>query len=299
MSSLTNTPQSYIMFTATQYDNYSYLFQRPTFISLNSSWTPTAPIAIQGIRLGENGQEIPVDQAYIPLNVSVDAKDYTAGKGQLLSPLGTVIPLENGPTNDQFFLTFAQIGTSTHSYSDPTPTAPTPTDLPPSSDIGLRVWDELNATMAKTTGVSTNAAGPSTTYQTVQQALPNVYDLQSVTSANLIGGAQLAMQYCEALVQDPTLAPAFFPGMNFNSAPGAAFGSSGGMDLIATPLIVNLVGQNVAAGLTIGTQPTDPVVRQELYSLITGLAADPSATTPTITMAVCTAILTSATSLLK
>ncbi len=75
VSALTNTPQSYIMFQASQYDNYSYLFYRPTFISLNSAWTPTAPIPIQGIRLGENGQELPVDQAYIPLNVTVEQSE--------------------------------------------------------------------------------------------------------------------------------------------------------------------------------------------------------------------------------
>ncbi len=76
VSSLTNTPQSYVMFQASQYDNYSYLFYRPTFISLDTSWTPSAPITIAGLRLGENGQELPVDQAYIPLNVTIDAKDY-------------------------------------------------------------------------------------------------------------------------------------------------------------------------------------------------------------------------------
>src|SRR6185312_14475066 len=129
VSSLTNTPQSYILFQASQYDNYSYLFYRPTFISLDSAWKPSAPITIQGIRLGENGREMPVDQAYIPLNVTVDSADYVPGRGQLLSPIGTVIPLQNGPSSDQFFLTFAQIGSNTHTYTEATPTAPTPIDL--------------------------------------------------------------------------------------------------------------------------------------------------------------------------
>ena len=61
---LINTPQSYIMFTASQYDSYSYLFARPTFINLNPSFMPTSPIPIQGIRIGVNGAEVPVDQAY-------------------------------------------------------------------------------------------------------------------------------------------------------------------------------------------------------------------------------------------
>jgi hypothetical protein len=229
----------------------------------------------------------------------VDTADYTAGKGQLLSPIGTVIPLENGPTNDQFFLTFAQIGSTTHTYTDPTPTAPTPVDLAPSSDIGLELWDELNARFAKATTVSTNANGPSAAYQSVQQALPNVYDISTISSAGNLAATQLATQYCLSLVQDPTLGPAFFTGLTFSQSPAAAFGSNAGMDLVATPVIVNLIGQNVATGLNIATQPSDALVRQEIYNLITTLSQDPAVTTPNIAMAACTAVLASGTSMLK
>ncbi len=299
VSQLINVPQSYVMLTATQYDNYSYLFQRPTFINLGSTWTPSAPIAIQGIRIGENGQEVGVDQAYIPLNVTVDAADYVVGKGQLLSPIGTVIPLQNGPSSDQFFLTFAQIGSETHAYTDLPPAPPATPDLAPSSDIGVRLWDELNATMATSTTESPNAAGPSSTYQSVMQALPNVVNIASITSANDIAATQLAIQYCLTLVQDPTLGPLFFPGMNFTQSPSTAFGSDAGMDLLATPIIVNLIGQNVATGLSIATQPSDAQVRAELYNLITTLSQDPTASTSTISAAACTAVLASGTSMLK
>jgi hypothetical protein len=303
VSSLTNTPQSYIMFQASQYDNYSYLFYRPTFISLDSSWTPSAPITIQGIRLGENGQEIPVDQAYIPLNVTIDSADYVAGRGQLLSPIGTVIPLQNGPSSDQFFLTFAQIGSSTHTYTEAPPTAPTPpadpTVLP--SDIGVRLWDELNGTMAAVTGVPLSATVPNNNYQSIQQQLPNVIDLQSATAANVISAAQLAVSYCQTLLANPGN---YFPGLTpaqFAASASSVLGTSpgGNMDLIATPLIRNLTGQG-AGNLTIGTQPADPSVRTEIYNLIQVLETEnPSASTQNVTMGVCTALLSSATSLIK
>jgi cytochrome c553 len=322
VSSLTNTPQSYIMFQASQYDNYSYLFYRPTFISLDSSWMPTAPIAIAGIRLGENGQELPVDQAYIPLNVTVDAKDYSPTTGQLLSPIGTVIPLQNGPANDQFFLTFAQIGSNTHTYTEATPAAPTPVDLPPSSDIGVRLWNEINTTMADVTGVPlysppSQLSGALTAYQNVQQQLPNVIDMKSVTSANVISSAQLAVQYCQTLVSTPSLESAFFPNLpaaDLSQPASSVFGSStANMDLVVTPLIQNLTGQG-AGGLTIATQPPDPAnqardtsepassERQELYNLIQLLETENPTTpnsTANVTMAACTALLTSATSLIK
>lgn len=297
VSSLINIAQSYIMFTVSQYDSYSYLFARPTFINLDPTFSPTSNIPIQGIRIGVNGAEVPVDQAYAPLNVTVDAADYSATNGQLLSPIGTVIPLENGPSSDQFFLTFAKIGTNTRTYTDPTPTAPTPTNPAPSSDIGMRVFNEVNATMSKLTTVSPTVAAVNTTYQTVQQQLPTVFDIQSVSSGAQIASTQLAMQYCQALVSDPTLGPAFFPGFNFAGSPGSVFATTGGMDQIVQPLISNLIGQNITS------QPAAAAVSTELYSLISSLSACgsscPAGRTQTITAATCAAILSSATTLIK
>jgi len=298
VSSLTNTPQSYIMLTASQYDSYSYLFARPTFISLDPTFKPSSSIPIQGIRIGVNGAEVPLDQAYIPLSVNVNSSDYSPTTGQLLSPIGTVIPVENGPATDQFFLTFAHIGTHTRAYSVPVPIAPTPVDLPPSSDIGMRVFDEVNASMAKLTTVSSTTPTVNSTYLTVETGLPTVFDIQSVSSGAQIASAQLAMQYCQALVNDQTLAPAFFPGMNFNAAPSSAFATTAGMDQVVQPLINHLIGQNIA------TQPAATAVSTELYSLITDLSscgggACPAGRTQTITMAACTAILSSATTLIK
>jgi hypothetical protein len=162
----------------------------------------------------------------------------------------------------------------------------------------MRVFNEVNGTMAKLTTVSSNVPAVSSTYLTVQTGLPTVFNIQSVSSGAQIASAQLAMQYCQALVNDPTLAPAFFPGMNFNVAPSAAFGTTAGMDQVVQPLISHLIGQNVA------TQPPAGAVSAELYDLITGLStcggsACPANRTQTITMAACTAILSSATTLIK
>jgi hypothetical protein len=298
VSSLINTPQSYIMFTASQYDSYSYLFYRPTFINLNPAFTPTSPIQISGIRIGINGAEVPVDQAYIPLSVTIDSSDYSPTTGQLLSPLGTVIPLQNGAASDQFFLTFAQIGTNTRAYTTPTPVAPAPVDLPASSDIGVRVFNEVNSTMAKLSTVPATNPSVNTTYLSVQTGLPTVYNIQSVSSGAQIASAQLAMQYCQALVNDPTLGPAFFPGMSFTPPPSVAFSTTSGMDQVVQPLINNLMGGNLAS------QPSNTAVSSELYNLITDLstcggAACPAGRTATISMASCTAILSSATTSIK
>ena len=105
-----NVPQAYMMFTVSQYDNYSYLFFQPTFISLDPTAKPTS-IPVQGLRIGINGTIPLVGQAYIPLNTSITAAGYTA-QGEVLSNVGTVIALESGPATDQFFLQFDVLGTA-------------------------------------------------------------------------------------------------------------------------------------------------------------------------------------------
>ncbi len=116
-----NVAQAYVMFTVSQYDSYSYLFYQPTFISLDPTAKPTS-IPVKGIRIGINGTIPLVGQAYIPLNTTVTAANYTA-QGEVLSNIGTVIGLENGPLTDQFFLQFDQLGTATNVIVEPTPTA--------------------------------------------------------------------------------------------------------------------------------------------------------------------------------
>jgi len=302
VSALTGVAQSYILFTASQYDNYSYLFDKPTFINLNPKAQPGS-IPIQGLYIGINGQEASVGQAYSTLNTTVTNANYSPTAGQLLSNMGTVIAMQLGPATDLFFLSFDQIGTHTHVRTVAAPAAPAPTDLAPSADIGLHVYDEINASMATITGVSPGLSAVNTTYQTVEQQLPTVPNIQGFLPSQEIGISQLAIQYCSALVSDPTLEPAFFPGLNLNQTPAQAFGTNAGMDLVITPLI-----NSPAVGANLATQPTDPQIRTELYSLMTSLVncsvTDPTCVqtptrTQTITKAICATVLGSATTLIK
>ena len=97
-------PQSsYFLFEVQQFDSYSYLFDRPHFLTLDGS-SPTG-IPVQGMRIGLNGDEAPVGQSYANLNTTLEAGLFEE-LGQPLSPLGAVLPLEKGPQEDEFFLTF-------------------------------------------------------------------------------------------------------------------------------------------------------------------------------------------------
>src|SRR5215472_10737985 len=119
VSQLTGVPQSYILFQASAYDNYSYLFAQPKFISLNPNATIPPNLQISGIRIGINGTLVPAGQAFSTLNATLGGSTYSAANGQLLSPLGTVIPVQLGPASDLFFLSFDQFGSAVHAFYDP------------------------------------------------------------------------------------------------------------------------------------------------------------------------------------
>ena len=100
------------MFEASQFDSYSYLFNKPAFISLDDSQDPDQ-IRIQGLRIGINGAEAHVGQAYAPLDRTVTAAGYEPATGFDLAGIGTVVALDKGPAADEFFLTFELIGSNT------------------------------------------------------------------------------------------------------------------------------------------------------------------------------------------
>jgi len=303
VSSLTGVNQSYIMMTVGLNDSYSYLFDNPTFISLDPNATPNN-IPIQGIRIGINGAEAQIGQSYIPLNTTVTSANYNSSTGQLLSSVGAVIALQNGPASDQFFLTFAQIGTNSRAYTEPVLAVPALIPGPASPDLGVRTYERVNQTMSKLTGVPMQTASVLQTYTQVQSALPPVPNLPAFSSANQTAVSQLAISYCAALVNTPTLRTAFF-GSSFDPTQGGSYfsapiNSGSNRDTVINSLYQNLVGGTITTNIL--TQPSFASVQSELDSLITNLiAAYPN--TPNrsgvVTEAACAALLGSASSLVQ
>ncbi|MFT3907659.1 MAG: LamG domain-containing protein [Steroidobacteraceae bacterium] len=295
VSALTGVSKSYILFEGSRYDSYSYLFTRPTFISLDSSVTPGS-IPIQGMRIGINGKEAAVGQAYAPLDVTVTDANYSSTSGQLLSSIGTVIALEKGPSSDLFFLSFDRIGNQTHVRTETTPVASVDTSVTENSDIGARVFSEINATLSSITGVPTTNTDVTSTYTLVEQQLPTVPTFEGILASHQVGIAQLAIQYCDSLVDTSALATSFFPGLSLSASPSSAFGSSSGKALVISPLLANGLGSNLTS------QPTDADVTTELSNLIDRLVASDSSSsgrTANITKATCAAVLGSAAMLIK
>ncbi len=290
VSGVTGLSQAYVMLTASQFDSSSYMFYQPTFISLDPTVTPDN-IKVQGMRIGINGTIPTVGQAYIPLSTTVTAANYTS-QGEVLSNIGTVIALQNGPLTDQFFLTFDILGGAQDIVVEPPPAAPPP---PPTlaavSDIGMRTFAQVNATMSMLTGVPTSNPAVNATYLSVQEQLPTTPVLESFLAANQVGIAQLAVQYCNTMVNTPSLAAQMFPGVSFSPS---LFASQNGINSVTSNLAVMVLGNGQFA-----TQPAASTVTTELGNLIGVLCSgsSPCNNTPrvmAVTAAACAAVLGSA-----
>jgi hypothetical protein len=277
VANVTGVSQAYIMLTASQYDSYSYLFYQPTFISLDPTVKPNN-IPVKGMRIGINGTIPQVGQAFIPMNTTVTAAGYTA-QGEVLSNIGTVIGLQSGPLTDQFFLTFDQLGSHTNVIVEPTPTAPPPAPGPLVADIGVRTFAQVNSTLSQLTGVPTTNSTVNATYMAVQQQLPANPTLESFSSSNQIGIAQLAIQYCNVAVNTPALQPRLF-GTNLSPT---QFTSQSGINSVTSALANRLLGTGL------NSQPVATSVTNELSSLIGKLCTTNSCTTSAGTNAVAAA----------
>jgi len=250
-----NVPTAYILFEVTQYDTYGYLFTRPHFITLDLAQQPEG-IPIQGLRIGLNGAEAPVGQAYANMDNMLSASLF-GELGQPLETIGAVIPLEKGPADDEFFLTFDLLGTQSFVRTDDPPLFIVPQDLPPADRIGVRTFDEINATFADVTAVSPEEPSVDGTYMNLRQSLPAIEAPKAFLSSHQVAIAQLAFEYCHALMEDrgTISTAAMFPGFNFGAAPVTAYANR---DALLQPLIDRVMG------IAIQSQPDYVVVRDEL-----------------------------------
>jgi hypothetical protein len=261
VSHLVPVAQAYVMFEVSQYDSYAYLFKDPKFISLDPNARPGS-IALKGMRIGLNGKEPVVGQAYKTLNMTITDAIYSPIAGASLSSVGTIIGLEKGPMLDEFFLTFEQLGSAIDARTPDAGLAPAvPGDDPRPSDIGVRMFDSVNDTFSQLTGVSKNNTAVMTTFGNVRQSLPAVNDLGAFLYSHQMGIAQLAITYCGALVDDSSARTAFF-GSGINAALASNLTAPGDIDAVVNPIV------DKVAGLNLNTQPIAGM-RTELQGLIT------------------------------
>jgi hypothetical protein len=301
VADITAVSQGYVMFTVSQYDGASYLFTDPTFVSLDPTVTPDG-IVVKGIRIGINGAIPTVGQAYIPLNTTVTAANYKFG-GEVLSTVGTVIAIQSGPLTDQFFLSFDQLGSKTHVTVEGTPVKAAPSDIPMAASVGLRTFAQINSSLAALTGFTSlkssvsaaNITAVNGTYAAVQQQLPSDPTLESFSSAHQVGIAQLAIQYCNVMVNTPALLAQVMPGVTITAS---TYSTPAGASAVSSALAARVLGSNL------NSQPAASTVTTELGNLEAALCSgtapcNTQARANAVTVAMCAAAFGSANMLIN
>lgn len=310
VSTLVGISGSYVVFEVQQFDDYGYLFANPFFTNLENKAIDT-DIALKGIRIGINGEEATGGQVFANLSAAINTSKMVAGR-QTLSTLGTVVELKAGPDQDQFFITFDQIGSNNYNRTiAATPPAAPEADIVGQALIGVRTFAEINATLSALTGVAQTNTSVSTTYLKVQQQLPTLANFDGFLAAQQMGITQLTVAYCNALVTNSSAANAlrdgYFAGFNFNAPAATAF-SANGRSQIIEPLLKRLlaheVGQASGVPAKLNTQADPAELRLELNNLITKMttcvATNTCSASQTLTTvkATCSAALGSAVMLL-
>ncbi|EKF75836.1 hypothetical protein A11A3_00040 [Alcanivorax hongdengensis A-11-3] len=296
---LINQDGAYIVFEVSRFDNYSYLFNAPYFINLKQD-TISQQVAMKGLRLGINGKVPQVAQSYARLNTQLGGDGYSE-QGQTLSRLGTLLPVEQ-EGNDEFFLSFDQLGSHSHVYTEPQPLPLQPATYGQQPLEGLRTFAEINATMSRLTGVPESYGDVPGTYSTLRAQLPSEENMEAFLTAQQVGVAQLAIEYCNALVEaertgDSRVTP-LFTDMNYSQSV-ETLSQQQWRDRVISPLYERMVGNGQAH------QPNRTDVEGELEHLLfdTNLtqcsAGDCVERTATATKAACAAMLGSATMLFQ
>ena len=292
VSHLVDMPQAYVVFEVEVFDDYSYLFTNPFFISLDRNAVPPAGgIQISGIRIGINGQEASIGQAFANVDTTINADNYNPDNGAVLASIGSVIASEQGQNADEFFLTFDTIGTNTYARPAPeVPVAAPPVIADQQSDFGTRIFGEINATMAKMTGVSANNTNVSQVYNSVIQQLPQVESVDAFLPSHQAGIMQLAVAYCTELVSNPG---GYFGGASLNGT----ITSPAQADVFLEPLLENITAHEIE-GSVLASSPVLTAGGDGVQELLAQMMVD-FGDAEQATIAACTSLAGSAIMLMQ
>jgi hypothetical protein len=133
----------------------------------------------------------------------------------------------------------------------------------------VRTFDEINGTLAAITGVSPLDPGVQGTFNLVRQSMPAVPTLEAVLASHQIAIAQLAIEYCNALIEDASLRNSIFGSALWGSSPSALFPNAANEAQLFDPLLDRMLGIT-----QITTQPDRTLVATELSELINGIPGD-------------------------
>jgi hypothetical protein len=244
VSNIIGSP-SVIQMQAREFDDNSYLFAEPVLLS------ETTGVPIRNIRIAVN-DSVPVStQAFRSVDMTVSQN------GQMISPLGAIIPQSQGPEMDTFHLEFEMLAGQTGSGDSYVPPLDIGIvefgDLP---EYGVRSFASVNDTMSVLTTVSANRTVIRNRYADLRDQLPSTTDLLAFNAAQQIAIQRLAATYCGEVV-------------NINSACNTVFGSCNIANSAAKLERANALFDRFVGDLDV--QPERTAVTTEVVNLMNDL----------------------------
>ena len=198
VSAVVGSPASIQMQVAEMDDN-AYLFANPTFVS------DTTGVAVKNIRVAVNNSIPVATQAFRSVDMMATQN------GQSLSPLGAVIPKDNGPGLDVFHLEFETLGAQVGSGDTYVPpTVPGIVDLGVLPDIGVRSFSSVNDTMSVLTTIPVTQNTVRDRYEELRDQLPASTDVLAFGAAQQIAIQRLAVTYCDRVRRTNSACQAVF-----------------------------------------------------------------------------------------
>jgi hypothetical protein len=155
--------------------------------------------------------------------------------------------------------------------------------------VGMRNFRQINDTMASLTGVPRTTASVATAFATLETQLPDSNDLRTFNGSHQVAISKLAVEYCDAMINDAALAAQAIPGFNFAAVPSVAFNAAG-KAAVAEALIEKFWGTGLE------TLPPEGETVQAVSELIDGVVAgkaNTAAVTRNVVKGVCVALLAS------
>jgi hypothetical protein len=101
-------------------------------------------------------------------------------------------------------------------------------------------------------------------FEQLKQQLPSVTNMGSFLASNQMAVTQMAIKYCDQLVETENLRELYFAGFDFSKSASSAF-TTQGRNLVLNPLTSKMLGTGLS------DQPNNTDVINELDNLITRL----------------------------
>ena len=198
VSAVVGSPASVQMQVA-ELDDNAYLFANPTFVS------DATGVAVKNIRVAVNNSIPVATQAFRSVDMTA------MQNGEVISPLGALIPKDNGPGLDVFHLEFETLGAQVGSGDAYVPpTEPGIADFGILPDVGVRSFSSVNDTMSVLTTIPVTQNTVRNRYEELRDQLPASTDIMAFGAAQQIAIQRLAVTYCDRVRRTNSACQAVF-----------------------------------------------------------------------------------------